>query len=159
MGIYSTTTSISTMWVGAPFTDLTALSSALIDDAENEIDKKLSVMYDVSGWTTNALTPPAVQTICKWLAVGYLYEATARGSKEAFARADRYIKKAQENIKDILSGDAALVDSSGDLVEASSDEGAVYCNTTDYAPTFNEDASTNWATDEDKLDDIDSERD
>lgn len=116
-------------------------------------------MYDVSGWTTYALTPPAVQTICKWLAMGYLHERTARGSKEAYERADRHIKKAMANLKEILDGDAALVDSSGTLIEAESLEGAVYCNTSDYAPTFNEDSPTNWAPDKDKLDDIDSERD
>lgn len=150
---------METHWVGASFSGLTALASVLIDEAETEIDKRLAVKYDVSGWTTSAATPPAVQTICKWLAVGYLHEATARGSKEAYARADRYIKKALKNIDDILKGDAALVDSSGDLVESDSLDGSVYCNTTDYAPTFNEDAPTNWAPDEDKLDDIDSERD
>jgi len=100
-----------------------------------------------------------VQSICKWLALGYLHEATSRGSKEAYARADRYIKKAQQNITDIIDGKAALVDSSGDLIETDSEEGQVYCNTTDYSPTFNEDSSVNWGPDQDKLDDIDSERD
>lgn len=161
MGTYCTTTSLETMWIGAPFTDLTGAASAIIDDAEAEIDKRLSVKYDVSGWTTSAATPPAVQTICKWLALGYLYEATARGSsaKEAYARADRYIKKAQQNITDILEGDAALVDSSGDIIESDSDDQPIHCNTTDYAPTFNEDSPLNWGVDPDKLDDIDDERD
>lgn len=119
----------------------------------------MAVKYDPSDWTTNALTPPAIQVICKWLALGYLYEATARGSKEAYARADRYIKKAEKNLEDILNGDAALVDSSGALIETDSDEMPVHCNTTDYSPTFNEDSSVNWGPDQDKLDDIDDERD
>lgn len=147
------------MWVGAPFAGLEPLASDMIDDAESEINKKLAPMYDVSDWSTLALTPPAVQSICKWLAIGYLYEATARGSKESYERADRYIKKAMKNLEELIEGDAALVDSSGAVIETDSDEMPVYCNTTDYAPTFNEDDPKNWAPDEDKLDDIDSERD
>lgn len=146
------------MWVGAPFTGLTALASALIDDAEAEIDKRLAPIYDVTGWTTSAATPPAVQTICKWLATGYLYEATARGSKDAYARADRYLKKATENLDELVDGDAGLVDSSGAVIETESDEMPVHCNTTDYAPTFNEDSPLNWSPDSDKLDDIADER-
>lgn len=159
MGIYSTVTALETMWVGAPFSGMEPVASACIDDAENEIDKRLAAKYDVSGWTTHALTPPAVQTLCKWLALGYLHEATARGSKEAFARADRYIKKAEQNIQEILDGNAALVDSSGAVIESSSDDMPIYCNTTDYSPTFNEDDPKNWGVDEDKLDDIADERD
>lgn len=146
-------------WVGSAFTGLDTLASDCITDAENEINKRLSVKYDVSGWTTFALTPPAVQTLCKWLALGYLHEATARGSKEAYARADRYIKKAMDNINDILEGDAALVDSSGAVIDEDSDDNPVYCNTTNYSPTFNEDSPVNWGPDQDKLDDIDDERD
>lgn len=88
-----------------------------------------------------------------------MHEATSRGSKDAYARADRYLKKAQTNLDQLLDGTAALVDSSGDIVETESNENPVYCNTTDYAPTFNEDDPKNWAVDGDKLDDIDDERD
>jgi len=147
------------MWVGAPFTGLEAIANACIDDAESEINKRMAAKYDVSEWDSSGSTPPAIKTICKWLAIGYLHEATARGSKEAYARADRYIKKAMKNIEDILEGDAALVDSSGAIVATDSDDKPVYCNTTNYSPTFNEDHPNNWAVDSDKLDDIDDERD
>jgi hypothetical protein len=135
------------------------LSSDCITDAENEIRKRLSKAYDVSGWSTYAATPPAVQTICKWLALGYLYEATARGSKEGYARADRYLKKAYSNIDDLLKGNAELVDSSGDVIEISDDAMPILSNTTDYAQTFNVDNQLNWEVDPDKLDDIDDGRD
>lgn len=135
------------------------MAADCISDAEAEIDKRLAVKFDVDGWTTNALTPPAVQTICKWLAIAYIHEATARGSKDAYARADRYLKKANDNLQELVDGTATLVDSTGALVNGDSDENPVYCNTTNYTPTFNEDDQKNWATDADKLDDIADERD
>lgn len=160
MGIFCTTTSLETQWgTGNSFSGLTALASDCITDAENEVKKRLAVKYDVGEWTTSAATPPMVQTITKWLAVGYLYEATARGSKEAFARADRYIKRGQQNLDEILAGKAELTDSSGDVVEVDAEAKPVLGNTTDYHPTFNEDSPLNWRPDSDKLDDIDDERD
>lgn len=138
------------------------MASECIDDAETELRKRFSKRYDVSGddWqTTTGTVPPAIATICKWLALGYLYEATARGSKEGYARADRYLKKAQANIDEILSGKADLVDASGDVIEVSDDAMPVLCNTTDYSTTFDEDDQLNWAVDDDKLEDIDDGRD
>ncbi len=137
------------------------MASDCITDAENEIRKRLADKYDVSGadWqTTTGTVPPAIETICKWLAVGYLFEATARGSKDAYARADRYIKKANENIEELLNGEAVLVDSSGDVIAVNDDADPVLCNTTNYSPTFNEDDSVNWQVDPDKLDDISDDR-
>lgn len=149
------------MWVGAEFTGLEPLASECITDAENEIRKRLAAKYDVSGddWQTSTGTvPPAITTICKWLAIGYLHEATARGSKDAYLRADRYIKKAEKNIDDLLSGKAILTDSSGDAIAVDTTAMPVYGNSTDYSPTFNEDSPLNWAVDPDKLDDIDDDR-
>lgn len=160
MGIFCTTTSLETQWgTGNSFSGLTALASDCITDAENEVKKRLAVKYDVSAWATSAATPPVVQTITKWLAIGYLYEATARGSKESYGRADRYIKRGNKNLNEIIEGKAELTDSSGDVVAVDTNAKPVFGNTTDYHPTFNEDSPLNWTPDPDKMDDIDDERD
>jgi hypothetical protein len=86
-----------------------------------------------------------------------MYENMARGSKEGYARADRYIERVMENIKQLLDGQAQLTDSSGNLVDEIAGDWAVY-TTENYTPTFNEDEPANWKPDQDKLDDIDSDR-
>lgn len=99
-----------------------------------------------------------MQNITKWLAIGYLYEGTARGSKDSFARADRYIKKAEKNLMDIINYKANLIDSSGDEVADSSTDLQILSNTSGYSPTFNEDDPLDWEVDTDKLSDIADDR-
>lgn len=160
MGTYATTTSLETLWGGTSFTGLTAQASEFIDEAEAEANKYLAVRYDIGGspFLTSTTIPPAVTNICKWLAIGYLYEANSRGSKEAYQRADRYIKKATKNLEDLRDYKAELVDISGDIVEDKSDNLQILSSSSDYAPTFNEDDELNWGVDSTKLDDISSER-
>ncbi len=160
MGTYCTTTSIETLWGGTTFDGLTALASEFIDEAEGEINKYLSQRYDLSTDTfqTSTSIPVAVQNICKWYAVGYLYEATARGSKDAFARADRYLKKAEKNLMDIANYKADLTDSDGNIVDDASEDMQILSSTSDYAPTFNEDDPLNWDVDPDKKTAISDER-
>lgn len=160
MGLYCTTTSLETLWGGASFANLTATASEMIDQAEAEINKQLSSRYDISSATFNTTTsiPPMVTTLCKWLSLGYLYENTARGSKDAYMRADRYIKKAQKNLEGILNYEYNLVDAGGDLVSDNSTDMQVLSNTTNYHETFNEDSQLNWEPDGDKLQDIKDER-
>lgn len=161
MGLYATTTAIETLWGGAAFDNLTTTADKMITQAESEINKRLSARYDVSSATFNTTTsiPPMVSTICEWLSLGYLYENTARGSKESYARADRYIKKAEKNLDDILAFKANLVDASGDLVADNSTDLQILSGSEDYPTTFNEDDPLDWGVSTDKLNDINSERD
>lgn len=161
MGTFCTTTSLETYWVGSSFDGLTALASTCITDAEDEIRKRLSRRFDVSSdyFQTSTSTPPAIENICKWYALGLLFEATSRGGKDAYSRADRYLKKAESNITELLEYKAQLVDSSGDVVSDASDQMQVLSNTSTYSSTFNEDDELSWGVDSDKLDDIETERD
>ena len=156
MGTYCTTSSLETLWGGASFTDLTSTADAMITQAENEINKMLSKRYDMSAaiFQTSTSVPPMVTTLCEWLSLGYLYEITARGSVDAYARADRFINKAHENIEGILENKYDLVDSDGDPLADDGTQFTILSNQTDYAPTFNEDSDLNWEVDPDKIDDI-----
>ena len=161
MSRYCTTGALKILWGSASFNNLTTLAQKMIDQAESEIDKHLSQRYDISSATfqTTSSIPPAVTTVCEWLSIGYLYEATARGSKDAFQRADRYIKKAMKNLEAMLDYNANLVDANGDIVDSKSDDFQILSSTKDYEPTFNEDHPLNWQLDPDKADDIADERD
>lgn len=148
------------MMVGTVFTGLTSLASECISQAEREVDKRLSSRYDISSayFQTTASISPTVRQLALWYAVGYTYEANARGSKDAYSRADRYIEKANKNIESILKYEANLLDSLGSQIPDSSGSLKVRSSTSDYVNTFNEDDPVNWTVDPDKLDDISNER-
>ena len=162
MGLFATTTGLQTKMVGTSFdTATTNLASLCIWDAENEIKKQLAKTYDTSSdyFNTSTSIPPMVRTLAENLAVGYMYENMSRGSKEGYARADRYIKRTMENLKALQEGTLQLFDTAGSLIEGSGQQWQVLSNTKDYSNTFNEDNPKRWKISEEKLDDIDSERD
>lgn len=162
MGMYATTTGMAVKMVGTVFDSATtSLASACIYDAENEIKKQLGKRYDVSSayFQTTTSIPPIIRSLAETLAIGYMYEFMARGSKEGHARADRYIKRVMENLKSIAEGTLQVTDTAGAALTGNPDEWKVHSNTTDYSNTFNEDAPANWEVDPDKLEDIESERD
>lgn len=160
MGTFCTTTSIETMWVGSSFADLTTLAQEFIGDAEDELRAALSDRYDVSAdyFQTSTATPPLLEKLCKWKAIGYLYGNTSRGGKDAFKRADWYLNRCDKAIKKIMDRDMNLVDTAGSAISDQTGELQVKSSTEDYANTFNEDDALNWGVDSDKLNAIDSER-
>lgn len=162
MGTMATTTSLDTRMVDTTFnTATTSLCTARITDAENEIRKILSKRYDVSAdaFQTSTSVPPMLTTLCEWLTMGFMYEDLSRGGLDGFGRSDRYIKKAMENLNDIVDYKVNLVNTSGSLISESTESLPMFSNTKDYTDTFAEDNPTNWAVDSDKLDDIADERD
>lgn len=162
MGLFATTSSLQTKMVGTVFdTATTNLASACIYDAESEIKKQLSKRYDfaASPFLTTTTIPPIVTYMTETLALGYMYENMARGSKEGHQRADRYIKRVMDNLTSLQDGDVQLMDSSGSLITEITGDWIVRGTNSSYSPTFNEDDPTSWAVDQDKLDDIADERD
>jgi hypothetical protein len=157
---FATITALFVKMVGTDqTTTLNSLASTCIYDAENEIKKKLSKRYDftASPFTSAATIPPLITTLAETLAVGYMYEAMARGSTEGFARADRYIQRVMENLDSIAAGETELLDTSGNPVDQIEGDWAVH-TTENYPTTFNEDDPHNWSVSQDKLDDIEDER-
>lgn len=161
MGLFATTTGMQVKMVGTVFdTATTALASACIEDAENEIKKMLSGHYDISSAYFNTTTsiPPIIRTLALQLSEGYMYEAASRGSKEGYARADRYIKRVSENLMKLADGSLSLLDTAGSQILAINTKWQVHSNTTDYHSTFNEDSPKRWKIDQDKLEAIGDER-
>lgn len=159
---FATTTSLQTKMVGSPTFDTAtlALASACIYDAENEIKKRLSKRYDFSAapFLTSTTYPPMIVTLCETLALGYMYENLARGGKESYVRADRYIKRAFDNMDMLNDGSAQLVDLTGNPVDEVDGDWGIQV-TEAYSNTFNEDDPHTWAVSSTKLDDIETGRD
>lgn len=160
MGVYCTTTSLETLMIGTSFdTATTLLATKLITHAENEINKYLSKRYNVGDFSTYALTPPLVTSLCETLAEGYMYQRMSRGGKESISRGKELIAQAIDNLKLISDYKEDLLDSSGAVIDDMSQTAyRVLCNTSEYTNTFNEDDPLDWRIDQNKLDDIDSER-
>lgn len=159
MGTYATTSSFDVLLVGTVLdTATTSVISKCITWSENEINKKLAKRYAVSSWSTAALTPPMITTLCEQLALGYFYDNNSRGGKEGQDRADRMIKMVQDNLNDLAAGKLELVNSSGAVITGRTTRG-VLSNTSEYSPTFAEDNPLNWEVDTDKLTDISDARD
>lgn len=157
MGTFATTTALATKMVGTNFdTATTSLATACITDAENEIKKNLSTMYDLEAAYFNTATscPPMVRTLAENLSVAYMYECLSRGGKESYMRSDRLQKRVLDNLKSLAEGTLQLFDTAGALIVPTKTKWQVHCNTTEYAPTFNEDAPRRWKVDETKLQDI-----
>jgi hypothetical protein len=148
--------------LGSPTFDTAtlALASACIYDADNEIRKRLSKTYDFTAapFLTTTTYPPMIVSLCETLALGYLYENMARGGKESYARADRYIKRAFENLNMLANGEAQLMSAAGVLVEESDGNWGIQV-TEAYSNTFNEDDPHTWSVSSTKLDDIETSRD
>lgn len=160
MGLYATTTGIETMAVGIQFTGLTTVASECITQAENEINKKLSRRYDIgsSYFQTTTSIPPMVRDMALRLGLGYFYEATARGGKESYTRADRYINGVMANLDDILAMKVDLVNSLGAALTTISTYMGMTSTSSGYSSTFDEDDPLDWAVNSTKLDDINSDR-
>jgi hypothetical protein len=138
----------------------TSLATECILDAEAEVNKFLAKRYDLSSnyFQTSTATPPLVRTIARWLAQGYMYDQMARGTESK--RAAALIKRGLDNLELIRDGKSELFDTAGSILPESTDSASrVLSNTSDYSNTFNEDDELSWRVDDDKLDDIDSERD
>lgn len=163
MGIYATTSSLAIMMIGTTFDSITtALATKLITHAENEVDKYLSKRYDVSGspFDTSTSIPPIVTSITETLAEGYMHQRMSRGGKDAMLRGKELINQAMDNLKLIADYKLDIVDSSGDVVtDMSQTAYRVLSTTSNYSNTFNEDSELDWEVDQEKLDDIESERD
>lgn len=159
MSTFATTTALAVKMVGTTFdTATTALASACIVDAENEIKKHLAKQYDLGSIYFTTSIAPQVTSMTETLALGYMYENMSRGSKEGHARADRYIKRVMDNLIKLADGTLQLFDTAGALIPCSGNEWRVDCNTSDYPATFNEDHPRKWKPSSDKLDDIKDER-
>lgn len=161
MGTYATTTSLQTLMVGTNFdTATTSLCTKLITHAENEIDKYLSKRYDLTMFATSTSVPPIVTSWCETLAEGYMYQRMSRGGKDAMERGKTLIDQVTENLKDVAAYKLDIKNSAGSVVPDMSNTAYRLMSSTDgYTPTFGEDDPLKWKVDQDKLDDIDSERD
>lgn len=161
MGTYATTTSLETLMVGTTFdTATTSLCSKMITHAENEVNKYLSKRYDLSAFNTSTSIPPLVTSWAESLAEGYMYMRMSRGGEKWDKRGLELIKMIQKNMQDVADYKLDLINSGGTpITDFSNSAYRVLSNTSNYSTTFGEDDELNWTVDQDKLDDIESERD
>lgn len=149
--------------IGTDFdTATTSLATKCITHAENEVNKYISKRYDISSspFNTSTSIPPLVTSLTETLSEGYMYQRMSRGGKEWRDRGKELINQVLDNLKEIANYKLDLVNTSGSVIADMSNTSYRCLSSTDtYSTTFNEDSELNWSIDQDKLDDIESERD
>ena len=83
----------------------------------------------------------------------------SRGGKESITRGEKMIEMAKKNLEDVAAYKFNIVGVGGGLVADSANTSyRIQSSSVDYSNTFNEDDPLSWAVDQNKLDDIESER-
>jgi hypothetical protein len=160
----ATYTSIQYRLINTDFTNTNtaALFTEAALAADDDIRGHLAKRYDVSSsyFQTSTSAPPLLRKVGQDLTIGYIIEGLSRGSKEDQARSDRYLKRGFSLLEKIANFEMEIFDTAGSLIPGSTTNYAgVKENSSGYHNTFNEDAPTSWAIDQNKLDDIEDERD
>lgn len=147
--------------IGTDFDSATSsLATKCITHAENEINKWISKRYDITAFNTSTSIPPLITSLTETLSEAYMYQRMSRGNKEWRDRAKDLIIQVTDNLKEIANYKLDLVNTAGSVIVDMSNTSYRCLSSTDtYSTTFNEDSELNWAVDQDKLDDIESERD
>lgn len=158
---YCESDSLQELLIGTKWDSATsALASKTVKFATSKMNSFLSRRYDVDTLEDKVPPVPLLETICQWLATSYVYQFGSRGGKETLSRAKELREMAMECLVDIRDYKLDLTDASGSVItDLSNTAYQVLSNTSDYSTTFNEDDPLKWKVDDDKLDDIESERD
>lgn len=138
-------------------TNITSAETAFfIDRAESIVDAKLACQYTLPF----ASTPPMVETIATDMAVGRLLKQRIfTQEKRNDSTWPKVFDEAMDLLDSICDGSIPLTTSSGDVIGVRTDRNVPWSSTTDYNPTFTEDAPRNQFIDPDKIEDIRDDRD
>lgn len=143
------------------FTKNSALIAVHVTRADNVINSYLVERYDISGFDVADAVPPILRTysedIASYFTMRSLYSGDGQNENE-------YIQeyyKALAELEKIKEGETNLYDTAGSQIptKSSATVDMISSNTEDYTPTFGEDSSLSWETDQDKLNTLSDERD
>lgn len=165
MSTYCTTTSLQTLLPGYSFSGTaSSVATLAIEMADADVNAFMSKRYDITvlqamtGTTLNP--PPKLTAACRLYGAAYFLSFQSRTGKESMSRAESYRKIANEMLEKIMDGEMDLLDSNGNVIaDKEKTNYRVLSNTKDYSNTFDEDESTSWRIDPDKIDDISDDRD
>ena len=165
---YGTNTTILTLLPNLPqsatangYTRVANLISSHVTRADTLINSYLVERYDISSFDTAGSVPPVLKTYSEDIASYYTLRSLYGGDGQNLNEYIQEYYKALEDLTKIREGEMNLFDTAGSQIPAklSSTIDVVSSNTEDYTPTFLEDGPLSWATDSDKLDDIEDDRD
>lgn len=128
---------------------------------EAKMNGKLAKAYALpitvdSGMSIPLLNAISTDLTCYELMAKFVF---VQGMAKKSEWPDRF-KEAMELLDDIVDGAIPLMNSSMEVIDASAGASSVpWSSSEDYYPTMNEDSFINHAIDEDKLDDVEDDRD
>ena len=141
--------------IGSVTTITSAVMANFIVDVERYINGMIAPRYTVpvadAPMLTTIATDLAIQRMIRQRAINF----PGSNIDDMLAR----YEPAADMLKAIVAGSLQLVTSSGDLIATRSDTREIYSTTMGYNPTFHEGDQYDMVQDQDKLDDIESDRD
>jgi len=162
---YSTATSLLIILPGLPQTSTSAGYTSTVEivdkhilRADNTINGKVSIRYDVSAFSSDV--PPLLKTLSEDIASFYSFRSFYGGDNQNI---NEWIEKYQEALNfldEIRDAKIDLVDENGNVIPERDTTAStvISSNTKDYQSTFDEDDVLNWKTDQDKLTTIEDNR-
>ena len=122
-----------------------------VDRADNYIDSRLAKRYTVP--FTQSTTPPILTDISANLAAYGIIKRLkieTNDTEQDYART--FNNDGMRMLKEILKGDADILDTSGDVISTLGSTGIV-SSTSKYQPIFNEGKDIDWMESQDKISD------
>jgi hypothetical protein len=141
-----------------PKIDSLSLSTAnihgiYVSKAEGYIHSKLAKMYTVPFTSSNI--PPLVKSISQDLSMYYILRRIyTQNKKDKNPWIDEW-KLAIDILDELASGEMVLVDNSGEVISARTDQTQIWSNVTDYKPTMDHRGPEWQRVDPDRLEDED----
>jgi len=127
---------------------------AFAERANSEVIARIAKSY-----TLPLSSIPILETITTEIAVQkYLQQRVFMSERRNDSDWPAKFDQAWETLEGIVDGKITLVDSAGNVVEASTTQNETWSNTMNYNPTFREDGFIDSFVDCDKVDDIQDDR-
>lgn len=162
MGTFATYTSFATLVPDWTFgAAMNTLGGFCVNWAESQVKARLARRYNVGNAPFTVFTTTSMLTnITEELALGYLFKLSSRGAKQQIDRGNALMESALAQIKDLADHRMDLLDASlgTSVIADRSDSQVIFASMAAYHPTFDEDDPLNWGTDDDKINDIATER-
>lgn len=129
---------------------------AYIENAEAEVNGMLATNYTIP--VTGSGVPPVLVTIVTDLAIYKVLRRVFTQERLRESSWPQQYKDTMNLLAKIAAGDVPLVNPDGTVVEASTAQAQVWSNNQGYLSTFHEGHTVDQIKDEDKIEDIESDR-
>jgi len=131
-----------------------------IKRADALINGYIASRYDVSNFCTIGSVPPLIELLSEDISTYYLMRSEFSNDNQNVNEWVEKYEDAIETLKDLSKGELNLTDKDGNLIDTNetSTIGIIQGTTDNFSPTFDEGDVLNWKVSNDKLSDIEDNK-